>query len=190
MIPTGAGKPTFWAGLFGTADLAFPPDVDNAPTLHDPPRNCPMLQLLLLELVVGVDSDGAKPVAFPNKFPVLLALPTVGLPATELPLELPPLEEVLALGLGLSTTGLLLTFKLRTEGLLLDHELPSLDENRPLSLRLQYGELSLPTLGVFPPVLLPLEDISPLTFLRGSPLNNESTVTVPTSDIRRLCVPW
>lgn len=193
MIPTGAGNPAFWVGLFGTTSLVSP-DVDNAPMLRDTTRKCPTLQLLLLGgFVVGLDSDGAEPVDFPNKFPTMLVLPTVGLPATELSLELPPLEEVLALGLGLSTTGLLLTFKLRTEGLppLEEelHELPSFDENRPLSLRLQYGELSFPTLGVFPPVLLPLEDISPLTFLRGSPLNSESTVIPSTSDICFVYVP-
>lgn len=134
------------------------------------------------------------PVVVPNRFPTLLVLPTVGLPARELPLELPPLEEVLALGLGLSTTGLLPTFKLRTEGLPpLEEdvlpELPFLEENRPLSLRLQYGELSLPIRGVLPPVLLPLEEISPLTFRRGSPLHSpSSTLPLPTSDICRLCV--
>lgn len=97
--------------------------------------------LLDAELVVKATSDGVELVDFEVEFPTLLVLPTVGLPATELPLELPPLEEVLVLGLGLSATGLLLTFRLRTEGLSpleeVLHELPSLVENRPLSLQLQ-----------------------------------------------------
>lgn len=101
------------------------------------------MELLLLdaELAGEATSGGAKVVDFKVEFPTLLALPTVGLPATELPLELPPLEEVLALGLGLSATGLLLTFRLRTEGLPPLEEVlqvpPSFVENQPLSLQLQ-----------------------------------------------------
>lgn len=101
------------------------------------------MELLLLdaELAGEATSGGAKVVDFNVEFPTLLALPTVGLPATELPLELPPLEEVLALGLGLSATGLLLTFRLRTEGLPPLEEVlqvpPSFVENQPLSLQLQ-----------------------------------------------------
>jgi hypothetical protein len=122
------------------ADL---PEVGRTPALYTFPRKFPTLQLLLLdaELIVDEPSDDAKPVDFEIGFPTLLVLLTVGLPATELPLELPPLEEVLALGLGLSATGLLLTFRLRMEGLPpleeVLHELPSFDENRPLSLQLQ-----------------------------------------------------
>jgi hypothetical protein len=165
-----------------------------------------VLTLLLLFLVVVV--------VVPNKLATLV-LPlrpplTVGLPARELPRELAPLLVLLpALGSGLSAVALLLTFKLSTvPGLPPPLELPELaapppleedEEHRSLSLLLQYPELSLPDIlggvaAAAAELLLTLEEISPLTFLRvwkfSPPKNNPSTLVLPPrSDICLLCLP-
>lgn len=180
--------------------IAGPVELDSAAVL------APEVLTKFLFLVVVV--------AVPNKLATLVLPlrppPTVGLPAKELPRELAPLLVLLpALGLGLSAVALLLTFKLSTvPGLPPPLELPELaapppleedEEHRSLSLLLQYPELSLPDIlggvaAAAAELLLTLEEISPLTFLRvwkfSPPKNTPSTLVLPPrSDICLLCLP-
>lgn len=126
------------------------PETKSPPPLEPAPRKIPALQLILrVGGAVPVELDSAVALAptevilLPNKLPTLLLRPTVGLPARELPRELPLLELLLpALGLGQSALVLLPTFRLSTVGLpplleLPDPPPPPLEEERSLSLLLQ-----------------------------------------------------